>query len=241
MTQDSINISGDAQTAANLCAAYIFEELRNRLRSAPQASLAISGGSTPKLMFETLAKTALAWDKLHIFWVDERCVPPADNESNYKHANEALLQPANVPASNVHRIRGEWEPAKAAAAYEEDIRDFFKLGQGELPAFDIIHRGMGADAHTASLFPGEPLIGNNADIAAAVFVEKLNMHRVTLLPGVLKKARRTVMLAAGNDKAEPLYEVLRGPGDPFRYPCQIATRNSQNAVWFVDKAAAAKL
>lgn len=166
---------------------------------------------------------------------------PDDNDSNYKHANETLLQPANIPASNVHRIRGEWEPAKAAAAYEEDIRRFFKLGQGELPAFDIVHRGMGADAHTASLFPGEPLIANDTDIAAAVFVEKLNMNRVTLLPGVLKKARRTVMLLAGNDKAEPLYEVLRGPGDPFRYPCQIATRNSQNAVWFIDKAAAAKL
>jgi 6-phosphogluconolactonase len=110
-----------------------------------------------------------------------------------------------------------------------------------LPAFDIIHRGMGDDAHTASLFPGEPLIGNMAGIAAPVFVEKLNMHRVTLLPGVLQKARNTVVLAAGQDKAEPLFQVLRGPEDPFRFPCQIATRNWQNATWFVDRAAAAKL
>lgn len=241
MTQDSLKIAGDAQAAANSCAAYILEELRNRLRSAPQATLAISGGSTPKRMFESLAKAALPWNKVHIFWVDERCVAPTESESNYKHANETLLQPANVPASSIHRIRGEWEPRKAAAAYEEDIRESFRLGEGELPAFDIIHRGMGADAHTASLFPGEPLIADNAGIAAAVFVEKLNMHRVTLLPGVLKKARKTVLLVAGDDKAEPLLEVLRGPEDPFRYPCQIATRNSESAVWFIDKAAAAKL
>jgi 6-phosphogluconolactonase len=192
-------------------------------------------------MFQTLARTPFAWTKVHIFWVDERCVPPTDEESNYKHANEALLAPANIPAGNVHRIHGEWEPQKAATAYVREIREFFGLAEGELPAFDIIHRGMGDDAHTSSLFPGEPLIGNMAGIAAPVFVEKLNMHRVTLLPGVLQKARNTVVLAAGQDKAEPLFQVLRGPEDPFRFPCQIATRNWQNATWFVDRAAAAKL
>ena len=241
MTHEALEISENPPAAANACAAFILDELRGRLQSAPYATLAISGGSTPKLMFQTLARTPFAWTKVHIFWVDERCVPPADEESNYKHANEALLAPANIPAGNVHRIRGEWEPEDAAAAYVRDIREFFGLAEGELPAFDLIHRGMGADAHTASLFPGEPLIGDTAGIAAPVFVEKLNMHRVTLLPGVLQKARNTVVLAAGQDKAEPLFQVLRGPEDPFRFPCQIATRNRQNATWFVDRAAAAKL
>jgi 6-phosphogluconolactonase len=241
MTHEALEIAENPHAAANACAAFILDELRDRLQSAPLATLAISGGSTPSPMFQTLARTPFAWTKVHIFWVDERCVPPTDEESNYKHANEALLAPANIPAGNVHRIHGEWEPQKAATAYVREIREFFGLTQGELPAFDIIHRGMGDDAHTASLFPGEPLIGNMAGIAAPVFVEKLNMHRVTLLPGVLQKARNTVVLAAGQDKAEPLFQVLRGPEDPFRFPCQIATRNWQNATWFVDRAAAAKL
>ena len=101
--------------------------------------------------------------------------------------------------------------------------------------------GMGPDAHTASLFPGEPLIGDRTGTAAAVYVSKLKMHRVTLLPGVLLAAKKTVLLAAGDDKAEPLFQVLRGPEDPFRFPCQVATRGALNALWFIDRAAAAKL
>jgi 6-phosphogluconolactonase len=100
---------------------------------------------------------------------------------------------------------------------------------------------MGPDAHTASLFPGEPLIGDRTHIAAAVYVDKLQSHRVTLLPGVLLAAKKTVILAAGEDKAEPLFQVLRGPDDPFRFPCQLGTRGALNALWFIDRAAADKL
>jgi 6-phosphogluconolactonase len=241
MTHEAIEIAENDQSAANAAAGFILNELRTRLESHEQATLAISGGSTPKLMFQVLAKAPFAWNKVHIFWVDERCVPPDDDASNYKHANETLLTPAKIPAENIHRIRGEWAPEKAAAAYVDEIRTFFNLDERGLPAFDVIHRGMGADAHTASLFPGEPLIADETGIAAPVFVEKLNMHRVTLLPGVLRKARKTVMLVAGEDKAEALFQVLRGPQDPFRFPCQIATRDSENAIWFLDKAAAARL
>jgi 6-phosphogluconolactonase len=100
---------------------------------------------------------------------------------------------------------------------------------------------MGPDAHTASLFPGEPLIDNRTGIAAAVWVEKLRSHRVTLLPGVLLAARHTVLQVAGEDKADAVRNVLKGPEDPHKYPCQIATRGSEQAVWFLDKAAASKL
>ncbi len=231
-------ICDDAQDAASRCAAKILDLLRSTLEAAPRATLAISGGTTPKLMFGELAKVSFDWSKLHLFWVDERGVPPADPQSNYKLAKESFLDPVKFPSANVHRIQAELDPQAAARAYSDDIRAFFGLAPGALPAFDIIHRGMGADAHTASLFPGEPLIDDRTGIAAAVYVEKFHQWRVTLLPGVLEAAKQTVMLVAGEDKAEPLRSVMHGPFDPKKYPCQIATFGGRNVMWFLDRAAA---
>lgn len=241
MPHETLEIAESSQAAANACAAWMLQELRDILASAPVARIAISGGSTPELMFSTLARTPFPWAKVHIFWVDERCVPPTDRQSNYKLAFETFLRPAGIPPENVHRIVGELKPAEGADRYTEEIRSVFGLKAGELPAFDVVHRGMGADGHTASLFPGEPLIGDRKGIAAAVHVEKLNMDRVTLLPGVLLAAKKTVVLAAGEDKAEALFQVLRGPEDPFRFPCQLGTRDAHNALWFIDRAAASRL
>ena len=222
------------------CAEYILKQLAEALSSQPHATLAISGGSTPKLLFSALAKAVFNWSKVHFFWVDERCVPPTDNQSNFKLANETLLQPAGIRRENVHRIYGEMDPAQAAARYAAGIKTFFELSEGELPAFDLIHRGMGADAHTASLFPGSPLIHNHTDIAAHVWVEKLKMDRVTLLPGVLEAVRCTVLQVVGEDKSNALRHVLTNGEDPLNYPCQIASRDSR-AIWFLDEAAASKL
>jgi 6-phosphogluconolactonase len=241
MPHESLDIAESAEAAANACAAWLLEELRSVLSTASTVRIAISGGSTPKLLFATLARTRFQWENVHIFWVDERCVPPTDSQSNYKLAKETLLGPAAIPPGNIHRIEGELPPPEAAQRYVADIRSAFRLKDSELPVFDIIHRGMGPDAHTASLFPGEPLIGDRTGIAASVYVEKMKSHRVTLLPGVLLAAKRTAILAAGDDKAEPLFEVLRGPEDPFRFPCQLATRGARNALWFIDRPAAAKL
>jgi 6-phosphogluconolactonase len=241
MPHESLDIAESAEAAANACAAWLLEELRSVLSTASTARIAISGGSTPKLLFATLARTRFQWENVHIFWVDERCVPPTDSQSNYKLAKETLLDPAAIPPGNIHRIEGELPPPEAVQRYVAGIRSAFRLKDSELPIFDIIHRGMGPDAHTASLFPGEPLIGDRTGIAASVYVEKMKSHRVTLLPGVLLAAKRTAILAAGDDKAEPLFEVLRGPEDPFRFPCQLATRGARNALWFIDRPAAAKL
>jgi 6-phosphogluconolactonase len=241
MPHESLEIAESAESAANACAAWLLEELRSVLSTGATARIAISGGSTPKLLFATLARTRFHWENVHVFWVDERCVPPTDSQSNYKLAKETLLDPAAIPPGNVHRIEGELPPAEAAQRYIAAIRSTFRLNDSDLPVFDIIHRGMGPDAHTASLFPGEPLIGDRTGIAASVYVEKMKSHRVTLLPGVLLAAKRTAILAAGEDKAEPLFEVLRGPEDPFRFPCQLATRGARSALWFIDRAAAARL
>lgn len=241
MAQDpELRILANPQEAAQDCSKFILDSLVAALGNAPLATLAISGGSSPKLLFAEMAEAEFDWQKVHIFWVDERCVPPTDSQSNFKLANDALLQPAKVPAQNVHRVYGELSPKEGAERYVADIKAFFSLRDGQLPAFDVLHRGMGPDAHTASLFPGEPLIANRTDIAAHVWVEKMKMDRVTLLPGVLLAAKTTVLQVSGDEKAEAVCQVLRQPEDLFKYPCQIASRDGK-AVWFLDLAAAAKL
>lgn len=239
--ESQLRIAEDAATCAAQCAGYLHDVLQKAIAASGKAAFAISGGNTPAAMFRKLAASGLDWSKIHIFWVDERCVPPTDDRSNFKSAEENLLKPAQVRESNVHRILGELSPEEAASKYVADIANWFDLKAGELPAFDVVHRGMGPDAHTASLFPGEPLISDDTHVAAHVWVEKMKMDRVTLLPGVLRKARQTVLQAVGADKADALSEVLYGPDDIHRFPCQIATRDSDTAVWFIDRAAAAKI
>jgi 6-phosphogluconolactonase len=228
-----------ADAASEACASKVLELLGQALSTQPRASIAVSGGTTPKRMFADMARSGFDWTNVHLFWVDERCVPPTDSESNYKLAKDHFIDAAGFPAANVHRIQGELAPTDAANLYAADIRSFFKLSADvPMPRFDVIHRGLGPDAHTASLFPGEPLIDDHKNLAAAVYVEKFHQWRVTLLPGVLEAARHTLMLAAGADKAEPLNSVLHQPYDPKKYPAQIATYHGAGAIWFLDKAAA---
>jgi len=163
----------DAKAAAQACAAFVAARLEEALSGKESATLALSGGATPKILFESLAARRIAWQQVHLFWVDERAVPPTDPQSNYKLAAETLLIPAQVPQRNVHRIHAELMPEVAARRYADEVRNFFGLEQGEMPHFDLIHRGIGPDAHTASLFPGEPMIDDREGIAAAVYVEKL--------------------------------------------------------------------
>jgi 6-phosphogluconolactonase len=229
-----LRIFPDARDAAAHCAAQILEYLHG----SPRSTLAISGGSSPKPMFEIFAATPFDWNRVQLFWVDERCVPPTDAQSNFKLANDGWLAPAKFPAANIHRVQTERDPEDAAEIYSDELRLVF--GEG-IPRFDVIHRGMGPDAHTASLFPGEPLIDDRTGLAGAVFVEKLNSHRVTLLPAVLLAATHTVMLVAGADKAEPLAEVLYAPHDPKKFPCQLAERDGREVAWFLDQAAAVKI
>ena len=230
----------NAPAAAEACASQIVTLLEAALAGQELTTLAVSGGTSPKPMFDRLAASNLPWNRIHLFFVDERVVPPSDPASNFKMVNEHLILPARIPQPNVHRIAGELDPEAAAQHYAEQIRRFFGLDQGEPPRFDLVHRGMGPDAHTASLFPGDPLIDDRAGIAAATFAKKFAQWRVTLLPGVLLAARNTVFLVAGEDKVAAMRSVFHAPYDPKKFPSQIGNEGDSVA-WFLDEKAAAGL
>jgi 6-phosphogluconolactonase len=231
-------IYADPTATAEACAQRALSLLNQALEEQDTATLAISGGSTPKLMFQKMVGMKFDWSRVHLFFVDERVVPPTDDLSNFKLANENLIEPAGIPPANVHRIPGEFIPQQAGAAYLSDIRAFFKLADGRLPVFDVIHLGTGPDAHTASLFPGDKLIDNRDGIVTATYSESKKNWRVTLLPSVLLGARHTAFLVTGEDKAEAVHGVLEGEFDPHRFPAQLITRSGTNVEWFLDRSAA---
>jgi len=222
------------EQAAEACGAFILEKLNEAIAQRGRAMLAISGGSSPKAMFQYFARTQADWQKIHVFWVDERGVPPSDPQSNFKLANDVWLAPAKYPGVNIHRIYAELDPAEAARKYTDEIRAAFASVPGDIPVFDVIHQGMGPDAHTASLFPGDSLIDDRRGIAAATWVEKMHQWRITMLPAVLIAARHTALLIAGADKADILKQVLEGPYEPKKLPIQIVTKNKSDVSCFLD-------
>ncbi len=231
-----LRIFDTAAAAAEACGGDIFTLLDAARSRNGIATLAVSGGTTPRIMFEWMARQPFNWSNIHLFWVDERCVPISDSQSNYRMTRESLLDAVHLDPAQIHRVPVELPPAEAAAAYADEIRRVLGLSAGELPVFDVLQRGMGPDAHTASLFPGEPLLEDHTGIAASVWVEKFGQHRVTLLPGVLERAKTTFCLVTGADKAEALRTVLHSDTPVLSAPSKIS---SPTMVWFLDRAAAA--
>jgi len=205
-------------------------------------SMACSGGSTPKRLYELLSDPArefrsqLPWAQMHFFWTDERHVGPEDPESNFHMSEEAMLRHVEVPAANIHRIRAELETAQAVAdAYEKVLIE----NLGETPRFDLVLLGLGNDGHTASLFPGTEVLEERSRLVAAPWVEKLNSYRFTMTYPVLNNAASVVFLVSGEEKAAILKEVLEGP--PGRYPAQGIKPVNGELTWLVDQAAAGTL
>jgi len=211
------------------------------------ARIAISGGNTPKRTFEMLADPAATefsvfpWDKTDLFWVDERCVPPDDHESNYRMTKLALLDKVPLAADHVFRIEGELDPELAAARYESAVRNRFRLEGAELPTFDLVALGMGPDGHTASLFPHTAGIHELTRIAIANHVPQKETWRVTLTSPVINQGRKVVFLIGGADKAEVLSSVLGKTYDPETWPSQVIQPKSGQLLMLLDQAAAAKL
>lgn len=236
-----LRVYDSKQEAAAAAAEFILGKLDEALQNSRQATLAVSGGSTPKLMFEAMASKEFEWRKLQLYFVDERPVPPGHPDSNFSMADAALCRPVGLEAAQVHRIEGELEPAIAAQRYAEDLTKSFGLDEDEAPRFDVLHLGMGDDAHTASLFPGEPLILDRAALVGSVYAPAKKSYRVSLLPNVLLNAAQVVFLVTGADKAKPLKAVIEGPQDFLAYPAQLIDRQAETVTWFIDRDAAADL
>jgi 6-phosphogluconolactonase len=231
-------------TEASARAAELFTQIAvSSAQVRGRFSVALSGGSTPKALYRLLADDAQQkslssiWPLTHVFWVDERCVSPGDPESNYRMASETLLAHIPVPSAQVYRMRGEDDPPHAAQDYAALLETV--LGASE-PVFDLILLGMGADAHTASLFPHSPLLKtlDNTQLVAAPFVEKLNAFRLTMTLRVLNRAAHTVFLVAGRDKAEPLRKVFASVEKDAELPARWVRPSGGELVWLVDTDAA---
>lgn len=229
--------SNDLSRAA---AELFVDEARKSVAARGLFAVSLAGGNTPKPAYELLASAEFGprvdWPKVHVFWGDERCVPPDHPKSNYRMTREALLEHVPLPAANIHRIRGELAPPAAATDCEADLRQFFPDGKTR---FDLILLGLGDNAHTASLWPGTSVVSETKRLAAEVYVPEQDLWRVTLTAPALNAGRVVAFLVAGADKAAAVREVQRGPRDVSRYPAQLIQPNHGDVIWLLDRPAAA--
>lgn len=206
--------------------------------------VALSGGSTPRRFHALLATSPLReqvdWSHIQFFWGDERCVPPDHPDSNYRMARETLLDAVPVTPEQIHRMRGEDDPAVAARAYEAEVRRVFGVTSGEVPRFDLIFTGMGPDGHTLSLFPQTAALSVTGRLVTENVVPQLNTTRITFTTTLANAAALVVFVIEGADKADPLAEVLQGAYNPQRYPSQLIAPAGELR-YLLDPTAAAKL
>jgi 6-phosphogluconolactonase len=233
--------------ALSAAAAETFAEMAQTAVSQHGRFLvALSGGGTPEPLYRCLARppyaASLPWRQTHVFWGDERLVPPEDAGSNYGQARDLLLQHVPIPAENVHRVRGEWEQEAAVADYRKQLAAVAR-GERTWPRFDLILMGLGSDGHTASLFPGPipPQEETQAVMGVAADYDGRPAARLTLTPLVFNDAKTLLFLVTGERKAEALTAVLAGPPAPEKWPAQRIHPHHGVALWYVDNAAAAKL
>jgi 6-phosphogluconolactonase len=206
-------------------------------------SVALAGGNTPRRMYQLLAsdsfKNEIKWNNVHLFFGDERCVPPDHPDSNYRLANEALISRVPIPAPNVHPMNGKGGPTENAKLYEEELRSFF-AGR-EWPRFDLVLLGLGTDGHTASLFPRTPALRETRSWVAANWVEKLEAFRLTLTVPAINSAANVIFLVTGAEKAAPFAAVINGPPQPELLPAQLIKPSDGSLTWLVDREAASRL
>ena len=253
-----IQVSPTPDALAEAVAEHIVECANAAISAGGRFTLALSGGSTPKAAYSLLSTRdtrpmrAGLWGLTHILWGDERCVPPDDPRSNYRMAKEALLDRVPIPANQIHRIRGEDDPEKAAADYERTLRSLLGRHPERSDSIDLVLLGLGEDGHTASLFPGQPAVHETARWVVAVPGSSrlpltghrspdTTLPRVTLTPGILNRARNVTFVVSGASKAQTLQRVLEGPFNPDILPAQAIRPAEGRLTWMVDEAAAGAL
>ena len=241
--EPDIKIYDDPEAVAQAATERFVELADAAIRERGSFSVALAGGSTPRRAYELLTDERLSphidWPNVHVFFGDERMVPPDHAESNYRMANEALLARVPLAAENVHRIDGVGDAAANAGRCESEMRGLF--GDVEWPRLDHVLLGMGDDGHTASLFPGTAALNETRLWVAPNWVEKLGAWRVTLTAPAVNAARRVTFLVTGKAKAARLREVLKGEPDPSRLPSQLIRPRDGTLEWFVDRAAAGRM
>ena len=238
----------DQEALARAVAEHVVAHAQEALAARGRFLLALAGGSTPRAAYDVLATPAVAsridWTRTHLVWSDERCVPPDDPRSNFRMTREALLDKVEVAPSNWHRIHGEEEPHRAAAAYERYLREL--LGshvRGRPPGagLDLVLLGMGDDGHTASLFPGSKAVREHVKWVVAEYVDAVAMWRITLTPWIINSARNVTFVVSGVGKADRVAEVLEGPQLPNQLPAQSIAPVRGQLTWLLDQPAASRL
>jgi len=244
--EPEIVIARDLDDLHRQAAEFVTRYIMNRARPGNRVAIALSGGTTPRGLYERLAgenlRHKIPWSRVHLFWGDERCVPPENPESNYRTADESLISRVPIPLENIHRMPGEkTDPQKAADAYERTLRDFFRTAPGEWPAFDLALLGVGSDGHTASLFPGSPVLEETRRWVAAPYVEKLKAHRLTLTLPVFNHADQVIFLAAGREKAPVMREWVSQENRTARFPFEMIRPLSGRLLFLLDREAAGSM
>ena len=237
-----LHISKDAGQLSESLAEWIKNYILDVLSKQDRFTFVLSGGSTPKVLYQLLAnepyRDAIAWEKMHFFWGDERFVPFEDDRNNARMAFETLLNKVGVVPSQIHIMKTDIEPAESVANYESTLHQYFR----ESPVtFDLVLLGMGDDGHTLSLFPGTDVISKEDAWVDAFYLPSQDMFRITLTAPVVNISSAVVFAAAGSGKADVLKEVLEGEPNVNTYPSQIIKPLNGNLHWFVDEAAASKL
>ena len=229
-------------------AGWIVECIAETLKKQERFTWVLSGGNTPKALYQLLSDTPyrekIDWEKLHIFWGDERDVPFNDSRNNAKMAYETLLNHVPIPATQIHIMQTEnISPEKSAEKYEKILREYFptQAPDSRLPTFDLVLLGMGDDGHVLSLFPGTAVVHEEKAWVTSLFLESQNMYRITLTKTIVNKSKHIAFLTTGANKALALKEVLEGHHNPDLYPSQEIKPENGELLWFVDEAAAVQL
>jgi 6-phosphogluconolactonase len=241
MTAD-IFLFPDHESMSHRGASIITVLTGNAIASGRRCRIALSGGITPLRMFGLLCtayKKDIRWDLTELFWVDERCVPPDHEDSNYGRTCEALLSGLDIPGENVHRIKGEMNPAEAAIEYEKDLRRSF--GDAVLPVFDLVILGIGSDGHIASLLPGSPALDEKDHLAIPVYAEHLKSWRITLTLPVLNNAAHILFLVSGRKKAAVLKKIMDQGEESRSYPAGLIEPVHGSVTWLIDREAGSLL
>jgi len=235
-----ICLLANAEEVSIAAAELVAAQAEKSIKSKGDFSIVLAGGQTPRRAYELLARPPLSlrieWARVHVFWSDERCVPPHDSASNYRMAFDAWLGSVSIPTAQVHRIRGELNPREAAMEYQALLKDHFC---NRPPRFDLVLLGLGGDGHTASLFPHSSAIQDRLSWVAEA--NSGDEPRVTLTPSIINQAATVAFVVTGSAKAGILYKVLHGPRDKLRLPAQAIEPLSADLRWFVDRMAATKL